>query len=60
MGVIRLVGEVIFSGILLNQFSVFHGVSSSHSVNLLVNLSSVMVALLCSSGHGELNPYDSS
>jgi len=57
MGVMRLDGEVIFSGgVILNQFSVFHGISSSHSIDLLVNLSSVIVALLSSSRHGELDP----
>jgi len=35
--------RVIFSGgVILNQFSVFHGVSSSHYVDLLVYLSSVI------------------
>jgi len=52
-----LVGKVILSGgVILNQLPVLHGVSSSHSVYLLVDLSSVMVTLLSSSGNGELDP----
>ena len=40
----------------ISYLSVLHGISSSHSVDLFVYLGSVMVALLSSSGHGELDP----
>merc|ERR1719438_201732 len=56
-GVNRLVGQVIVSGgVVLDQLAILHLVTLSDSVDLLVDLSSVMVTLLTSSGHGVLDP----
>ena len=52
-----LVGQVIVSGgVILDQLAVLHLVTLSDSVDLLVDLSSVVVTLLTSSGHGVLDP----
>merc|ERR1719410_277720 len=56
-GVDGLVRQVVVGGgVVLHQLSILHLESLSNSVDLLVDLSSVMVALLSSSGHGELDP----
>ena len=56
-GVDRLVGQVVFSGgVILDQLAFLHLVTLSDSVDLLVDLSPVMVALLTSSGHSVLDP----
>ena len=48
--------SVLGSCVILDQLSILHVISSTHPVDLLINLSSVMVTLLSSSEHGELNP----
>ena len=56
-GVDGLVGQVIVGGgIILDQLAVLHLVTLSDSVDLLVDLSPVVVALLTSPGHGVLDP----
>ena len=56
-GVDGLVGQVIVGGgIILDQLALLHLVTLSDSVDLLVDLSPVMVALLSSSGHSVLDP----
>merc|ERR1711902_229667 len=56
-GVDRLIRQIIVSGgIVLDQLAVLHLVTLSDSVDLLVDLSSVMVTLLTSSGNGVLDP----
>merc|ERR1719328_863213 len=56
-GVNRLVGQIIVSGgVILDQLAVLHLITLSDSVDLLVDLSSVMVTLLTSSGHSVLDP----
>merc|ERR1719430_1237780 len=47
---------VVCGGIVLDELAVLHVVSSTHPVDLLVDLSSVMVSLLTSSWHSELDP----
>merc|ERR1719221_1810680 len=55
-GVDRLVGQIIVSGgVILDELAVLHLVTLSDSVDLLVDLSSVMVTLLTSSGHSVLD-----
>merc|ERR1719429_140581 len=55
-GVDGLVRQIVVGGgVVLNQLSVLHLESLTDSVDLLVDLSSMMVALLSSSGHGELD-----
>ena len=55
-GVDGLVRQVVVGGgIDLDQLAVLHLVTLSDSVDLLVDLSSVMVTLLTSSGHSVLN-----
>merc|ERR1719323_1140450 len=52
-----LVSNVILGGgVVLDELAIFHVVASAHPVDLLVHLSPVVVALLSSSGHGELDP----
>ena len=56
-GVDGLVGQVIVSGgVVLDQLAILHLETLSDSVDLLVDLSSVMVTLLTSSGHSVLDP----
>merc|ERR1712032_1054900 len=56
-GVDGLVREVVVGcGVVLDQLSVLHLVTLPDSVDLLVDLSSVVVALLTSSGHSVLDP----
>ena len=56
-GVDGLVRQVVVGGgIDLDQLAVLHLVTLSDSVDLLVDLSSVMVTLLTSSGHSVLDP----
>merc|ERR1719500_163799 len=56
-GVDRLVGQVVLSGgVILDQLALLHLVTLSDSIDLLVDLSPVMVALLTSSGHSVLDP----
>merc|ERR1719464_326278 len=56
-GVDGLVGQVVLSaGVVLDELSVLHGEASSHAVDLLVDLASVMVTLLSSPGHSVLDP----
>jgi len=51
-----LVGQVVIGrGVVLDQLSVFGVVSVSHVVDLLVDLGTVVVTLLTSSGDGELD-----
>merc|ERR1719430_1243065 len=46
---------VVCGGVILDELAVLHVVTSTHPVDLLVDLSSVMVSLLTSSWHGELD-----
>merc|ERR1719411_129192 len=56
-GVDGLVREVVLgAGVVLDQLTILHLVTLSDSVDLLVDLSPVMVTLLTSSGHRELDP----
>ena len=56
-GVDGLVGQVIVSGgVVLDQLALLHLVTLTDSVDLLVDLSSVMVTLLTSSRHSVLDP----
>merc|ERR1719429_132852 len=56
-GVDGLVRQIVVGGgVVLHQLSILHLESLTDSVDLLVDLSSVMVAFLSSSGHGELDP----
>merc|ERR1719171_13065 len=56
-GVDRLIGQIIISGgVILDRLAILHLVTLSDSIDLLVDLSSVMVTLLTSSGHRELDP----
>ena len=55
-GVDGLVREVVLgAGVVLDQLAILHLVALSDSVDLLVDLGSVMVALLTSSGHSVLD-----
>ena len=52
-----LVCKVVVCGsVVLDELAILHVVSSTHPVDLLVDLGSVMVSLLTSSWHGELDP----
>merc|ERR1712107_448453 len=56
-GVDGLVGEIVVGGsVVLDQLAVLHLETLSNSVNLLVDLSPVMVALLTSPGDRVLDP----
>merc|ERR1719422_1305133 len=56
-GVDGLVGEIVVGGsVVLDQLDVLHLETLANSVNLLVDLSPVMVSLLTSSGHSILDP----
>merc|ERR1719411_1341594 len=56
-GVDGLVREVVLgAGVILDQLAILHLVTLSDSIDLLVDLSPVMVTLLTSSGHGVLDP----
>merc|ERR1711962_1818047 len=55
-GVDGLVSQIVVGGsVVLDELAVLHLVSLSDSVDLLVDLGSVMVSLLTSPGNGELN-----
>merc|ERR1719330_775031 len=47
---------VVCSSVVLDKLAVLHVVTSAHPVDLLVDLSSMMVSLLTSSWYGELDP----
>ena len=56
-GVDGLVGEVVVgAGVVLDELAILHLVALSHPVDLLVDLSPVVVALLTGPGHGGLDP----
>jgi len=55
-GVDGFVGQIVLgAGVVLDQLSVLHGEACAHSVDLLVDLAPVVVALLSSPGHGGLD-----
>ena len=56
MGVIAFSIVEVGGGVVLDKLAILHVVSSAHPVDLLVDLSSMMVTLLTSSCHGELDP----
>merc|ERR1719245_2825440 len=52
-----LISQVIICGsVILYELAILHVVSSTHPVDLLIDLSSVVVSLLTSSWYGELDP----
>merc|ERR1711970_711019 len=52
-----LISQVVISGsVVLHQLPILHGISSTHPVDLLVDLCPVVVSLLSSSRHSELDP----
>jgi len=55
-GVDALVSQIVLgAGVVLDQLAVLHLESLAHSVDLLVDLGTVMVSLLTSPGHSELD-----
>ena len=47
--------NLLGGGVVLDKLAILHVVASAHPVDLLVDLSSVMVTLLTSSGHSVLD-----
>merc|ERR1719347_1352389 len=52
-----LISQIIICGsVILYELAILHVISSTHPVDLLIDLSSVVVSLLTSSWYGELDP----